>query len=380
MKWSAIILFLICIIQFFTVEFYWNDKTTTSAHIIQSMQKNHTFYSKDLDCYNPTRDIGKYPAWAEEPPVFHYVALFLKSILGDNSLRVFPLICYFFSITGILYFIKELTDGNTLSRLSMYLAFVPSLYIHASRFLPDVFAMTLMIWGIAFFLKKRFLLSWCLMILAVTTKALVIVPLFSLVLVYLFLERKNINLEKLSIMSSFGLTIVPTFIWFYILKSNGIENPFFKINISIAHHSGGSDWSILIVKKYWSKIFQWHFYRGIGIASLAVLIHAYAKKRSEFCFNEKLVSVAAMLFLVNVIVFRGPQISAPWYSFYFQVLFIFAFSFAFIKLKSKTQWGLIILNAIISFNFLSYGQFKNVSYMDSVTQLPCHFHEVMNHH
>jgi len=376
-KWPIFLLLGVCIFQFFFIEYYWNDKTSTSARIVQSMQNNHIVYAKDLPCYNQSGENGYYKAWGEEPPVFHLTAIVFKILFQNYSLKILPLVCYFLTILGILFFVKPVTDNHTLFLLTAYLAFVPSLYIHAMRFLPDVLAMTLMIWGLSYFLKKKFFLAWVLFLFAVSTKALVIIPLSFLCLINLLIHKENKTIKKFLIFLSFGLTIIPTLIWFYFLKINSIENPFFKSSISIAHHSGGMDWSILFVAKYWSKIFQWYFYRGIGILSLSLFIYNMFKKYKLLALENKVLTYGSLLFILNVILFRGPQISAPWYSFYFQVLFLFSFAISFIQLKKKTQILFVLVNFILSVGFLHAGAYNKIGYEDSPIQLPCHFHDVM---
>lgn len=373
-----IVLFISFFVQLFFVEYYWNDKTTTSSRIISNMQNNNGLVAHDFACYEPDRKTSQYKTWGEEPPLFHYVAMSFKFILGDWSLKLVPLLCFVFSIWGLYLIIGTLTQTSFEEKywILIPLTFTPSFYIHTIRFLPDNLALTFLVFGLYYFIKNQWKLAWILFLFSTTTKALAIVPVAFLCLFYLIEYRLSWkkNLPKLL---GFSLCLIPTFMWFYYLHKNNISNPFFETGNMIPQHAGGSDFSILQTRKYWSKIFQWYFYRGIGILWLILFMVSFFKK-IELRSMTKILAQTALSFIANVILLRGPQITAPWYSFYYQIFFIIVAGTVFIKLSNKWKIIISILSVLQSIFFLHYGVFPPPKYSDADIELPCNFHQFIH--
>ena len=365
------LLIVIFLVQFVLVDFYWNDKSTTAARLVDSMAKTHHLYASDFACYKAVGENGQYKTWGEEPPVFHMAGVYFKKIFSNLSLRILPLFCYLFIVIGLY----KMTRAKSLLSFC-YILFIPSIYIHASRYIPDFMSMALLIWGIYFFFKEKFLISWIILLFAVTAKVLAIIPLFFLCINYLFFYKEKRNLKKFLTLASFGLTIIPTFAWFYYLKINHIENPFFESTINFVNHTKSSEWYLLMIPKYWSKVFQWYFYRGIGIMSLLILIVGVLNKREALSRELKIYLSTALCFILNVIFFKSSQTTAPWYSFYFQIFFIPLIIYFFEKYQVKTKSFILIVHAIISIGFLKYyNNFKQPTFEEAGVEVPCNFHE-----
>lgn len=370
-KSTLSILSIVFFVQLFCVNFYWNDKTTTAARLITSMENNHSIYAKNFACFEKDGGVSNYATWGEEPPVFHLVGLAFKQLMGDWSLKILPLLCYVFLVIG---FSKILNSSEM--AVVLLLSFIPSLYIHASRFIPDVMAMALALWGIHYFLSKKYNWAFLLLTLAVTSKALVIIPLFFLCGATLLFDSESRSSKGFFSLLAFGLTIIPTLLWFYYLSHNHIENPFFVTDVNLAYNAGGSNWAVLARSKYWSKVFQWYFYRGIGLSLLGLCLYGVFSKKIILSTRMKIVGLTALMFLPNVILLRSAQTTAPWYSFYFQIFFIIFGMEIFKTLEKKKQWALCVLQVLITIGFLKYNfNFSPAPYAEAAVQVPCHFHE-----
>lgn len=369
---------LILVIQLFFVQFYWNDKTSTVSMIVKNMDQNSLLYAKDLVCYNKDKSLSTYKAWGEEPPTFHMVGVVFKKLFGDLSLIVLPLTIYVLILWGLYLVLKELNNSKKLSLVMAIVAMTPSLYIHAARYLPDTLSMMFLVFGLLFFLRLNWYLAFLFFLFSVTTKIIAVVPIVFLCLftaIYFYKEDKKLFFKLLL----FSLTMVPNFIWFYYLYDQKIENPFFPLTNVHFHHTGGSNFDILLTSKYWSKIFQWFFYRGIGLIFLLVFLkELFSFKKLERW--QKILLLTSLTFILYVTLIRGPQISATWYSFYYQVFFIVVGARALLNYSTKINLWIFVITLIYCAGFLKYSMPTNIkkpSFKDAPVELPCHFHEAL---
>lgn len=371
-------LIAVSLIQLFFVPIYWNDKTSTVARIINNLIANKAFITQNFECINLDGTAGIYSRWAEEPPIFHLFAIPFKLIFGELSLKLIPLFSYVLNVIGVYFIAQKLSEVESKFNylLLTALCFTPSLYIHAIRFLPDNLTLTCFIWGLYFYFDQKKFLSVLLFLMSVTSKILPIVPLFFFCIFHLYFYKKDFKKNFLYYIS-LGATIIPAIIWLIYLKKELIPNPFFDVAGGVPQHVGGANFEILTKYKYWSKIFQWYFYRGIGLVWLFCFILYLAKdKFRNFTSNQKVMILTAITFLLNVIILRGPQITAPWYSFCYQVFFIAISGVYFLKLSPKWQKTLVILSVLQSVFFLRYELHpKEQKFSDAPVEVNCDFHK-----
>ncbi len=320
----AIIIIFSCI-QLFLTKPYHTDKTVVPAQIIKSMFQHRSIIGHNIPCYTPDKkQTLLYPTWAEEPPVYHILGTIFFFFHAENYLyKTYSLICFLLFIIGLYKLITLIvpTEHNyNKIILLLLICFQPYIYIHAHRPLPDNLAIVFLIFTIFFYIQERYGISILLATLAVTTKALAIFPIFFLCVGNMLYDNKPFR-KKVIINLLHGLAVIPFFMWLYYLQYHHIYNPFFEHTVGI-HHTGGNNYSILLSKNYWSKLFSWIVIRGVNpiifLTGIFYLAISY-KKQSKL---NRYFQILFIGHIIYILIIRGPQRTAPWYSFYFLFIYL----------------------------------------------------------
>lgn len=337
------ILFLsFALIQFFFILPYWNDKTST----VVSLTESGTLIGKNIPCVDLNGKVQLQPLWAEEPPVFHGLAWVLKEIgFGNLYVKLTPFLCVLFWIWGVMTLLKNLEPQVFAKKKTWIfgvLLSLPCFFIHAGRPLPDLLASGLLVFSVGFLWKEQLIPFFILSCLASLTKILVWPALICAALGFVIFKRSNWKWLVLA-----GVSVLPSLGWFIFLKMNQIPNPFFKTQLEFSRHLGGSDYSVLWTFKYWSRMFNWWVIRGISIPLFFTAGLFLLKKKLRFRspFDLSLFLWALGLFPYWIAV-RGPQYTAPWYSFPFLTPWILFGLLGLLQIRSA-KWQTAIVFAIL---------------------------------
>lgn len=370
---------ILFVVIFLFSKIYLTDKIIVPAQIISSMSESHSIVGVGIKCGEQGLS---YNTWAEEPPIYHLfgvVALFLMN--SFLFLKILPFVFFTVYILGIKFCYEEFFKERLPSIYCLLFYFIPFIFIHLMRSLPDNLSIALLIWFFYFWLKKNFKWAFLLASLAVTTKLLAIFPIFFIMGHYLLYSNEETFKKRLLTGSLFALTVIPTIVWFYFLYVHKINNPFFEIKFSGLHHLNSNSEVILYLKrKFWSKVFTWNIIRGISIPLTILLLWGIFKKKTSH--NSFLLSMF-IGHLAYIIFTNSMQVSAPWYSFYF--LFVYLLFAINLMLKLDLKWQVIITAIMIvhSISMIDYStdvksnlNFENIKHMSSI---PCNFHEYYKH-
>ena len=325
------------VLHLFFIQTYLTDKTVVPAQISESMLKSGLPYAQNISCIDG-EEVKNMTTWAEEPPLFHALAiLMIKLGMNEIFFRLLPLICIILYALGMAKLTGLLIPYNSKEKNLVLIAALlcPFAFIHATRFLPDNLALAALVWFLVFFFRRKYTYSTLLAYIAVTGKALAIFPIAAVVAGHLFFCQRETIKKKLTISLITATSLLPMIAWLYYLQSNNISNPFFLEELSLSRHTGGSDFGILITRKYWSKVFSWVVVRGMSIPLYALSIYALVSilKNNKKSYTEKIILGYVVGHFVYLIVVRGQQTVSPWYSFYFMPCY---FILAMMGLKQIT--------------------------------------------
>lgn len=333
--------------QIFFVKPYWNDKTSTAVSVTERMYAEGSIVAPNLPCYGGT-SLGTKTTWAEEPPVFHAIGIALKAIGFDQAyVKLLSVLSSTLLAAGIFALVAQAAPSAMAAHPFIGLSLVlplPFLYIHFARYLPD----TLMAAFLAFFLlswqRRNYALAILLAFLAVTTKATAIFAIGSAWLAYALFSRDPL-LKRAYWGAALLSSVIPMVAWLYFLFRSGTDNPFFSGDINLGRHTGGSDFHIVFTSAYWARFFTWVVTRGVSIPLfLTVVITLFRWRRLTEA--SKFLAVTALGIVPYWIVVRGPQFSAPYYSFPFLVP-LAALAIAQLLSARKTYWAYASVAALI---------------------------------
>jgi hypothetical protein len=374
---SAVLLLFAFIFLF--AQIYLADKTIIPTQISDSMYKHNSLVGVNIIC----GDKGlSYTTWAEEPPLYHMVGIILIAVFNSFIfLKILPFVLFSLFILGVKFSYQELFQEQLEFKYTFLLYFIPFIYIHLARALPDTLAITLLIWFFYFWIKGNLRPAFIFAALAVTTKVLAIFPIFFLMGHYLIFERKFNFKKRFFIALTFALTILPTLLWFYYLYLHKINNPFFENHFAGFHHLNSRSQEILYFKrKFWSKILTWVIIRGISIPLFVLIIWGLIKQKI------KQTSLLLFMFIGHLcyIIFTNPmQVSSPWYSFYFLFIYmLFSFNLL-IHLPGKIKVFVIACYLVHAFFMIDYSlniqKNTDFQFITSLSSIPCDFHEYYRH-
>jgi len=300
--------------------------------------------------------IGTKPAWAEEPPTFHFASLLLKfGGFSDLYVKILPLLCLSFLLFGCLRLLELLDPKTAQNRalMSAFLLLTPFIYVHAARFVPDMLMLASLPWFLYYYIAGRHRLAILVAVLAVTTKATAYFLVAALMAAH-FAYGNETPEKKLVLALGYTSSVLPMLLWLAWLRWNGIDNPFFGAAVDFSRHTGGSDFSLLASPGYWGRFFTWVIGKGISIPSVLLLLWGLRGWKEKPGWEKALYLTSAAIVPYWIVV-RGPQYSAPWYSFPFLLPLMILAALSFRRLERRwLQLCALALLAASSITKLSF--------------------------
>ncbi len=344
-------MFFIVTAQLLFSQFYQNDKTTIAIRFVKLIETNHDFSGKGMLCLDFDGHIHEKNSWAEEPPVFHFVGVLLSKIMPQAFfIKFYPVFLSSFIVFGILMlggvYFPKLYEKNTWAFV-LLIAYTPIINIHFAKFVPDLLSFALMIWSIYFYEKKMPTWSWLFALFSVTTKALAIIGFFFYFLGKLLSNEENLKLSKRIIKYSFwGLTLIPSLYWFWIIKKNNWDSPFFQTSINFNQHTGGTDFKKALTLHYWARYITFVITRGVSwpvffITSFEIFQGLRLKNLNKMDKSFLIFLAGSPLYWLLI----RAQSSDPWKSFYLILPFLY-FAFRFLE-RQKSR--IVIIFSLIVF-------------------------------
>ena len=212
-----------------------------------------------LPCRSTTVHDGK-QVWAEEPPLFHAWAAFLKRLgISDPALPAFLL-------SGVWVVVFLLLCAHRVHEWS-HVGFAviglssPVFMRYFSQHMPDLCAALLLpgVWWLL--VRNRAREALALSVLAATIKILVLFPLTALWLCWAF--KKDFKKYAARAVGAVLLSLLPFVLWVWLLKSQDVPNPFVTSSLMENRHSGS--WSLLLDGVYWQRFVTWVILKGMGV-------------------------------------------------------------------------------------------------------------------
>lgn len=236
-----------------------------------------------LPCLDTTQ--GTLRAWAEEPPLFHFLSAW--------GIRLFPEVTAPVSILalGLIFlatfrfvaerWIPEDTDERGTRREMLHSAGLaaavavcvsPVVFRYSVQHMPDLLATAFLILGAVVSLPAA---SFIFFTLSVTTKALTIIPIAAILVSRWDIWDRKFDFKKAAIPAiRTALVLIaialPFLFWIFLLWKNQIPNPFSLGNGVENRHSGSL--GLLIDPRYWARFFTWTFVKGVGLIALPFFI------------------------------------------------------------------------------------------------------------
>ncbi len=321
---------LFSVVLFVFTDIHWADKTSTVTSLMESMFSRPHWIGHDIPCITSTGALSSKPLWAEEPPVFHALGAFLKWVGFTNIYgKLLALLSCIAWALGTFACLQTLLlkplQGERRTWVLLAIFFTPMIMMHGAQPLPDDLMAAFLAWSLYFFFRRSLFSAFVLATLAVTLKALPIFPILPVILGYLFLDQTGPSFRRRFAWATIaGLTVVPMALWLGYLAHQQIDNPFFSDHFSLSRHTGGSDLGVIFTFRYWWRYFTWMFYQGVSLP-IAILswigLGKIASRWKQSSSNERILFIYACFSPVYWAVVRGPQFSAPWYSFSFMFPF-----------------------------------------------------------
>lgn len=375
-------------VQLFMVDIFFHDKNIVASQISHSIADGNIL-GKSIPCFNQDGSHSVLKKWAEEPPIYHILtSIFYISGLDMYYYRFFgiSMMLLLSSILTVTYYqLFKKNDKKDFYFILSTALIQPYVFIFATRPMPDILSLIFLVLFVYFFIKRNYKLSFAFSLLAVTTKVLAIFPIFFFILAYFLLSKRNNFTERLLISSTFGLSIVPFIVWMLFLKYAEIPNPFISSETDNAVHTGyfaGVEEVVIYTRRFWTRVLSYTSLRGISIP-LFLCFLLYLKNLSSLevsKFRKFLLPFLVLGHLFYILIVSSPQVSAPWYSFYFLPFYFWGAMF-YLKDKSHSIKALIfIFMFITSISFARYTtpKFDNikVDILSIGAAVKCDFHDV----
>lgn len=330
------------------VEPYWNDKTATVVSLVESMAAHPGLVGVDIPCLSSAGAVRTWPRWAEEPPTFHGLAVLVRAITGPLYVKLVPLFCALAWAAGLMALVRrwrsKMSREETFAA-ALCLAFTPMIGLHASRILPDTLAAALLVWATVFMLRERWVWAATLLTLSVTTKALTVFGAAAFAAGYFLANPRLAVTVRLRPALLTAMAALPMLGWLLWLKVEGIPNPFFSGALDLSRHTGGGNTQVLFTGWYWLHYWSWVVLQGASIPLAALALrHAWRKSRPWSKSTPEM--RWALVYLAGSPLYwalvRGPQYSAPWYSFPFLTPFALLGVVGLLELKKRwLRWGIV---------------------------------------
>jgi hypothetical protein len=235
------------------------------------------FARTEVPCADPVRGTAT-QVWVEEPPVFHSFAAILYN-LGATHPAIPGFIAgllMILSLQLILPLLFNVSPTNS-ALLSLVVFLVPATTRYWAQHIPDYFAACALLFFVAALFRRQRVWMLFALTVAVTAKALVIVPAFFILLGYHWesLRRDRLrvlgNRDFLFAVAVGFVAITPTLLWFWNIRVHELPNPFFlQKGLLEGRHTGSLDY--LLRLDYWARFTTWNFSKGVGLALLAAIL------------------------------------------------------------------------------------------------------------
>ena len=201
---------------------------------------------------------------------------------------------------------------------------------------------------------------------------------------FLFSTEKNYKI-RFFISSAFGLSIVPFTLWMLYLGFADIANPFISQETENTVHSGylaGVDEIVVLTRRFWTRVLSYTSVKGISIPLfICFLLYLKSLKNQNFSsFQKRLIPTIAIGQLAYILIVASPQLSSPWYSFYF-LPFYFWGGIYYLRNKSINIKLFVLTLMVVS--SLSFGRYISPSLSNLKVEVAsfggavkCDFHDV----
>ncbi|MBC7385314.1 MAG: hypothetical protein H7301_04005 [Cryobacterium sp.] len=202
--------------------------------------------------------------WVLEFPLFVAMSSAFVSLFPSWP-ALFPFVVFSLFLTALYRLRKTLDpEGGVLAWVAV--AATPVFLRFSTQFLPDPFALVLLIFGVDAYLNRKWRISFFFFILACAVKPTVLPSILFFRWAFetergeleIFPKRKwSWMLGEARALAAFA---APFVLWSFFLKINKISSPL---------HEGGllnftSDFGILLDPKFYSKFLVWTVFKGIG--------------------------------------------------------------------------------------------------------------------
>ncbi|MEK6577628.1 MAG: hypothetical protein AABZ55_00245, partial [Bdellovibrionota bacterium] len=233
-------------------------KQFTAYSISESLSANPLgIFETKLPCKPPM-------TWAEEPPVFHFLAgLTLRFLPGDLA-QAAPLIAFFLLGIGIFALISGQIHGFMSFVCVLSILFTPAYLRYSIQHIPDVLATSFLVLGAAALLRQKRGRTLLLFTLAITTKPVVIFAVAPLLFWKLIFKKKNPRFPDVLLWgTSLCITAAPFLLWLVALKWTQIPNALTVSHPLLSRLAARA--GALLDYHYYLRVFTWVAVKGVGI-------------------------------------------------------------------------------------------------------------------
>ncbi|MGZ3688674.1 MAG: hypothetical protein ACXWPM_06050 [Bdellovibrionota bacterium] len=259
--------------------------------------------STEISCEHGTQK----RAWAEEPPVFHYFAAPWVWVF-PNVPFLAPFLSYLLLLMSIYRILRHcpfVAEEKKFLVLALA-ACAPAFLRYSIQFLPDLFAIGLLGLGVSYQLERRTKAALFLFCVAITTKALNVVPVAFILGADLWWESS----KRPALWNWVGLVLrvaavsLPVLLWIALLFLRHVPNPLFH-HWQVEFQSRDS-LRLLFSAHYWTRFMAWVAAKGAGIvlfcfavAGIARTVRTQAQERSAVLLTAWSVSIVPFWILVR---------------------------------------------------------------------------------
>ncbi|MBI4924502.1 MAG: hypothetical protein HY843_01145 [Bdellovibrio sp.] len=333
-----------------------------SYSISQSLFHNgFQVFKTTLPCLDKTEKNLR--QWAEEPPVFHFLAA-LPMTLGISNPAFMPLVSYLLLLIGILFLLKEigllfplkelkLLSGKQSVAIFFLTSLTPVLLRYSIQHMPDLMACAWLVFAAVFLLKRKHFLCILFLTLAVTTKAVIFIPALAFLSFSYFFDHIK---KPWFFFASLIIIASPFVLWLTAISSLEIPNPFIFEHFLENRHSG--QLLLLIEPRFWIRFFTWSASKGVGwILFIGFLLYLFSwlKKKHIYTREEKFLLLWSFSFLVSWIVIRQGNFVHDYYFLPFSIPIAILGSLTLLKITNKI---ILISLTILSIGYGIYPLFK----------------------
>ncbi len=340
---------------------YTNDKTASVEQLARSYSRNGGIAGIDIPCRTSDGDLQTKQKWAEEFPVFHYVAAGLAHVLPGETYRrwtpaLFHLGCFFLILSlGRFVFRPE----NRLEAASLF-ALTPIFVIHTTKLIPDIATLFFGLLAIRVFCTRHAIFSFPLFFLAGLMKPLALALVAPFALGYALYIDLPVARRWRSGMAAGLFVALGILVWVSVLTYFDIDNPLLRDSAYHVEESAGKA-SIgmpatsalgTFSTAYWSRYFTWVASRGLSWPLFLLALAGIAKNLFHWRFvsgKERILTGMALFSPFYWAIVKGPQYTGPWYSIYVMPGLFGVAALTLFRIRHEgARWGIFLLVAASS--------------------------------